>query len=342
MPKGVFLCYRRDDTAGYAGRLYDRLKARFPHRVFRDVDEIAPGSDYVTAIEKALGGCGAFVVLIGRQWSSEGRLDDSADLVRLEIATALRQGLRVVPVLLRGATMPSADDLPADLAALARRQALTFSDEDWDHDCARLIAALESELGAHRSRLTRLALAAIALVVLPAVTIVVWPRVRPSSPPSGSWTYSPGSKALERASASQESRQEGREHGRETSAAIREDITSGPKPPDSSQMERYFIRAFNCDDGGRAFVNGTLVATVGFGDDSGWVDVTRFLRHGRNSIKFQVINEIGAITYGFQVRRDQAILFNTSCGVHHQYGCEGNRDFPVGVARELSFDLIQP
>jgi hypothetical protein len=183
MPKGIFLCYRRDDTAGYAGRLYDRLKSRFPHRVFMDVGEIPPGADFVATIDSALGGCAVLVALIGRQWSSEGRLDDPADLVRVEIATALRRGVRVVPVLLRGAAMPLAGSLPADLAALALRQALTLSDEDWGHDCDRLIAALLPEVGAPRSRHRRLAWATMALVLLAVVTALVWPRIKPAPSP---------------------------------------------------------------------------------------------------------------------------------------------------------------
>jgi hypothetical protein len=118
--------------------------------------------------------------------------------------------------------------------------------------------------------------------------------------------------------------------------------TSIAKPPELPETSNYAIRAFNCDDGGRAFVNDSLAAEVGFGNDSGWVDVSRFVRHGANHIKFQVVNEIGAITYGFEVRRGATILFDATCGEHHRYGCEGNRNFPVGVARELFFDFTEP
>lgn len=107
-----------------------------------------------------------------------------------------------------------------------------------------------------------------------------------------------------------------------------------------SSTDRYFVRAFNCDDGGRAFVNGTMVAEVGFGDDSGWIEVTRHLVAGENFFKLQVINDGGAITYGFQVSRNDALIFNSTCGTHHQFGCENNRqNFPVGVAREIPFSV---
>jgi hypothetical protein len=107
-----------------------------------------------------------------------------------------------------------------------------------------------------------------------------------------------------------------------------------------SSADTLYIRAFNCDDGGRAFINGALVTEVGFGDDSGWVNVTDKLKAGNNRINFQVINDGGAITYGFKVRKDEVVLFDATCGEHHKYGCEGNRqDFPRGVAREFFFDV---
>src|SRR5580704_16230405 len=93
----VFISYRREDTAGHAGRLYDRLKARFPGRVFMDVGEIAPGSDFVEAIERGVGECKALVAIIGNGWLHEDRVRDPNDFVRLEIATALKRGIRVVP-----------------------------------------------------------------------------------------------------------------------------------------------------------------------------------------------------------------------------------------------------
>jgi hypothetical protein len=150
MAGSIFLSYRRDDTAGYAGRLYDRLKSRFPGRVFMDVGAIAPGSDFAASIENAVGDCAVLIALIGKQWLSQSRLQHPSDFVRLEIAAALKRGIRVIPVLVGGATMPASSSLPEDLTGLLRRQAVGISDEDWDAACERLVAGIEKEIGAAR------------------------------------------------------------------------------------------------------------------------------------------------------------------------------------------------
>src|SRR5438067_10074126 len=96
--KGIFISYRREDTAGYAGRLYDGLAAHFgSDRVFMDVQGIEPGVDFVEAIERALSSCEILIVLIGKDWlaadsAGRRRLDDPADFVRLETASALARG----------------------------------------------------------------------------------------------------------------------------------------------------------------------------------------------------------------------------------------------------------
>jgi hypothetical protein len=185
----VFISYRREDTAGHAGRLYDRLKARFPGRVFMDVGEIAPGSDFVEAIERGVGECKALVAIIGNGWLYEDRVRDPNDFVRLEIATALKRGIRVVPVLVRGAHMPTPADLPEDLASLLRRQAISISDEDWESGCERLIQALSQDLGlaekpaTGRRRLLILSAAGIVAVAGGALLVrSYWPGG--TSPPS--------------------------------------------------------------------------------------------------------------------------------------------------------------
>lgn len=151
---GIFISYRRDDSAGYAGRLYDRLVPRFgAARVFMDVEGIEPGADFVTAIEEAVGSCRVLVVIIGDEWLStqdaagRRRLDDPHDFIRLETVTALTRGIRVVPVLVGGALMPRAEDLPEDLKPLARRQAIEISHKQWEATTDELIQALEGMLG---------------------------------------------------------------------------------------------------------------------------------------------------------------------------------------------------
>jgi hypothetical protein len=149
---GIFISYRREDAAGYAGRLYDRLAAHFgDERVFMDVEGIEPGADFFEAIERAVGSCEALIVMIGNEWlatdsAGHRRLDDPADFVRLETATALARGIRVVPVLVDGAVMPRADQLPKELAPLTRRQAVELSHKQWDATTAELIRTLEKIL----------------------------------------------------------------------------------------------------------------------------------------------------------------------------------------------------
>jgi hypothetical protein len=136
---GVFISYRRDDCAGHAGRLYDRLAEHFgEERVFMDIDAIDPGVDFGERIEEAVASCDLFIALIGDDWldikdpSGRRRLDDPDDFVRLELAAGLaRSGLRVIPVLVEGASMPASGDLPDDLKPLARRNAFELSDARW-------------------------------------------------------------------------------------------------------------------------------------------------------------------------------------------------------------------
>ena len=86
-----------------------------------DIDVIALDADYVKAIEKTVGECDVLIAVIGKDWATscdqEGqrRLDNPEDFVRLEIATALKRNVRIIPVLVDGALMPRSSDLPDDL-----------------------------------------------------------------------------------------------------------------------------------------------------------------------------------------------------------------------------------
>lgn len=146
---GVFISYRRQDSQSAAGRLADSLERRFGKtQIFRDVETIQPGMDFVEAIEGALSSCSVMIAVIGRRWMGESadqnRLHLPNDWIRLEIAAALKRGIRVIPVLVEGAAPPADTDLPEDLKALARRQAHTLSDERWEYDVQQLAAALET------------------------------------------------------------------------------------------------------------------------------------------------------------------------------------------------------
>jgi hypothetical protein len=153
---GVFISYRRDDTAGHAGRLFDTLVRRFGEpAVFMDLTDIAPGSDFVETLERAVGSCDVLLVLIGRNWlsaDSQGRrrIEDPQDFIRREVATALTRNIPVMPVLLQGARMPTADELPQDLKALARRQAIELSESRWETDVARLEEGISRQCNSPR------------------------------------------------------------------------------------------------------------------------------------------------------------------------------------------------
>ncbi len=149
---GVFICYRREDAAYPAGWLFDRLAGHFgAGQVFKDVDSIQLGDDFVAEIAAAVGSCAVLLAVIGTRWltaaGEEGRrLDDPADLVRLEIEAALTRGVRVIPVLVDGARMPRAAELPASLDQLTRRQALVLSPASFASDIARLLKVLDATL----------------------------------------------------------------------------------------------------------------------------------------------------------------------------------------------------
>lgn len=149
----VFICYRREDTAAHAGRLYDAMVARFGERnVFMDVD-LAPGVDFVERITKVVSGCLVLIVVMGRNWATEkdedgeARIADPTDFVRLEVETALRRPeVTPIPVLVSGARMPKPEDLPPELAPITRRNALELSDARWSYDVGRLNGTLDELL----------------------------------------------------------------------------------------------------------------------------------------------------------------------------------------------------
>ena len=150
MRRQIFISYRRVDSEGHAGRLYDRLGSHFGRRnVFMDVVAIEAGVDFAEEIKQAVRGCDVLLALIGPQWltikDKQGklRLEDPRDFVRLEIAAALMQGIRVIPILLQGASMPPASALPEDLKPLSTRNALEVSAARFDTDVETLIHAIE-------------------------------------------------------------------------------------------------------------------------------------------------------------------------------------------------------
>jgi hypothetical protein len=155
VPARIFMTYRRADTAYPAAWLFDRLASHFGRdQIFKDIDSIELGDDFVEVINAAVGSCDVLLALIGDKWltiagpDGRRRLDDPGDYVRLEIEAALARDVRVIPILVEGAQMPRADELPASLAKLARRQALELSSARFDADTRRLLRVLDRTIAA--------------------------------------------------------------------------------------------------------------------------------------------------------------------------------------------------
>jgi hypothetical protein len=165
----IFISYRREDTSGYAGRLYDQVSAHFGRdHVFMDVADLEPGSDFVDTIEKKVGTCDALIALIGKNWltikdeQNQIRLSRPGDFVSIEIAAALKRNVEVVPVLVGGAKMPLQRELPEALQSLSRRQALEISDVHFTRDVSDLIEALKRPAGTPTARTRKWNKAALA------------------------------------------------------------------------------------------------------------------------------------------------------------------------------------
>jgi TIR domain len=168
----VFISYRRVDSLDEAGRLSDSLTARLGRsNVFRDVDGIEPGQHFERALDAALSEQPMVVALIGPKWLAELQRRQSlpdTDYVHMELARSLARGLHVIPVLLKGATMPQPQQLPEDLRGLSPLQALSMRDEAWAEDTGRLLKGIGLPY-----RWGLLALRALAYVAV-ALAAVYW------------------------------------------------------------------------------------------------------------------------------------------------------------------------
>jgi TIR domain len=150
----IFISYRRSDSQGESGRLFDDLVRQFGRSaVFMDVVGIDAGCDFRRAIDDSVQSCSILLAMVGPLWLEAGdeqgsrRLENEADYVRLEIAAALRRDIPVVPVLLRGAKMPRSEQLPEEIADLAYRNAVELSHARWKSDVQVLIKALRPMVG---------------------------------------------------------------------------------------------------------------------------------------------------------------------------------------------------
>jgi hypothetical protein len=153
----IFISYRRDDSEGEAGRLSDDLAEIFHEdSVFMDVNAIQPGRDFRKAIDESIHKCSVLLAIVGQNWldtkngQGQRRLDDESDFLRLEIASALQRDIPVIPVLVRGARMPRAEQLPEDLRELAYRNAVELTHARWKSDVQVLVRALRPYLEASK------------------------------------------------------------------------------------------------------------------------------------------------------------------------------------------------
>lgn len=153
--RAIFINYRRSDAEGEAGRLFDELTLQLgSDAVFMDVAAIEPGRDFRKAIDQSVADCSVLLAMIGREWLSTcdasglRRLHDPNDFVRIELASALRLEIPVIPVLVRGAKMPRAEDLSEDLRELAFRNAVELTHARWKCDVQLLLNAVRPYIDA--------------------------------------------------------------------------------------------------------------------------------------------------------------------------------------------------
>jgi hypothetical protein len=180
MPNKIFINYRREDSIEATGRLHDRLAQTFGHKnIFMDVKDIPAGVDFVTYLSDQVAASGVFLAVIGRRWleakdeSGRRRLDDPDDFVTIEIATALARKIRVIPVLVEGARMPKASELPDPLKALARRQAFDVGQLQFGRDAEALVERVREALNGESGSLRRWRGTAVAGAVAVAVAVAV-------------------------------------------------------------------------------------------------------------------------------------------------------------------------
>ena len=145
----VFINYRRGDTSGEARALFNELVAiRGKDSVFMDVDTIALGRDFRQVVRERVETCDLMLALVGRDWttvtnsSGKRRLEDSNDFVRLEIAAALKRDIPVIPVLVQGAAMPAAEQLPEEIKDFAYRNGFELSHSRWESDLQEMLKRL--------------------------------------------------------------------------------------------------------------------------------------------------------------------------------------------------------
>jgi hypothetical protein len=170
--KRIFISYRRDDSAAdMTDRVYEHLVRRWKGRVFMDIDSLKAGDLFANRIEENLQNCAVMLAMMGRHWASltdeQGarRIDDPGDYPRMEVATALKRGIRVIPVLVGNTPLPRREELPSDIAGLVDRQVLRLSREGFDADMERLMSSVAQDLPRNTWAEMRFQTLAVAVVL---------------------------------------------------------------------------------------------------------------------------------------------------------------------------------
>jgi TIR domain len=147
----IFISYRREDAAAYAGRLCDHLDTLLGEdRIFMDVEDIHPGQNFAQTIDQSIATCTALLVVMGPKWREilwARSQEHEKDYVRYEIEAALARKITTIPVLVGGATMAQLTDLPEGLAELPFHQAMELRDATFKEDCSRLANFLKETAG---------------------------------------------------------------------------------------------------------------------------------------------------------------------------------------------------
>src|SRR5215831_11461240 len=153
MAGNVFISYRRDDSAGHAGRVHDRLEREFGRDLlFMDVDAVPLGVNFVKVLGEEVAKCDVLLAVIGPNWlnarDEEGnrRLDNPHDFVRVEIGAALQRSIPVIPILLDGAKVPKPSQLPKELEDLSLRNGLDVRHVSFHNDIDKLVRSLKGQL----------------------------------------------------------------------------------------------------------------------------------------------------------------------------------------------------
>jgi hypothetical protein len=187
----IFINYRRDDTQGVAGRLFDHLALKYSRQeLFMDVDAMKPGLDFAKQLDTQVSQCHVLLAIIGPHWldahdqSGKRRLDNEKDSVRVELASALKREIAVIPVLVEGTPMPSEDSLSDDLKPLARRHALELRHTRFSADADAIVHALEAVVP--RRRVSWLLVGGGIAIAAAVAVAVLWPKLHsaPASKPA--------------------------------------------------------------------------------------------------------------------------------------------------------------